>query len=243
MIPIKDSAPRRSTPIFTWLLILANLLVLLYQNILYPLELNRFFLLHGFIPANLTNLLGEGFGSDSLILLRPLLTSLFMHGSWMHLLGNMWILFLFGDNVEDYMGHIPFLLFYTFGGIIASLAHYIFNMHSPVPTIGASGAVAAVMGAYFILFPRARVIMLLPLLWIPFFFRIPAVLFIGFWFLNQFLLGVFDLLGPAQAGGVAWWAHIGGFLFGVLAASFCRGRKSAGYTYYEPTYQRYRYRR
>ena len=100
MIPIKDSVPRRSVPFFTWLLILANLLVLLYQNMLHPIELNRFFLLYGFIPANLTNLLGEEFNIDSLVMLRPLLTSLFLHGGWMHLLGNMWILYLFGDNVE-----------------------------------------------------------------------------------------------------------------------------------------------
>lgn len=240
MIPIKDSVPRRSTPVFTWLLILVNFLVLLYQNTLPPQALLLFFRNYGFIPADLTLLIGEDLSLGSLAIIRPLLTSLFMHGGWMHLFGNMWILFLFGDNVEDNIGHFPFLLFYLIGGVAASLAHYIFNMQSQVPTIGASGAVAAVMGAYIILFPRARVIMLVPLFWIPFFFRIPAVLFIGFWVLNQFILGIFDLLGPARQGGVAWWAHIGGFIFGALAIAICGKKTYDNYDYDSRYYYRYR---
>lgn len=242
VIPIKDSVPRRKTPFFTWLLILVNVLVLVYQNTLARGELSSFVQSYGFIPSGLVPIFDSGLDQESLVLLSPLLTSQFLHGSWVHLLGNMWILFLFGDNVEDYIGHIPYILFYLVGGVFASLAHYLFNASSQIPAIGASGAVAAVMGAYFILFPRARVIMLLPLFWIPFFFRIPAVLFIGFWVLNQFLLGINDLLGPAQQGGVAWWAHIGGFVFGALIMILCRGFKSDSHSY-EPGSGGYRYRR
>lgn len=238
MIPLKDTVPTNRTPVITWMLIISNLLILMYQSFfLSPEASMQFVWLYGFIPQNLTVLIAnlseiEVVSRDTALFLRPIISSQFLHGGWAHLFGNMWILFLFGDNVEDYVGHIPFLLFYLLSGVAASMLHYVFNIYSPVPAIGASGAVAGVMGAYFILYPKARVITLVPLLWIPFFFRIPAVIYIGIWFLSQFWFAINDLLGPSSSsGGVAFWAHVGGFIFGVLAIKLCsgRGKKQASY--------------
>ena len=239
MIPLKDTIHARKTPVITWMLIISNLLVLLYQNLLLSPEASmQFIWFYGFIPRDLTVLIAniseiEIVSSDTALFLRPLISSQFLHGSWIHLLSNMWFLFLFGDNVEDYVGHVPFLLFYLLSGVAASMLHYVFNIYSPVPAIGASGAVAGVMGAYFILFPKARVITLVPLLWIPFFFRIPAVIFIGIWFLGQFWFAITDLLAPSSGGGgVAFWAHVGGFIFGVVAIMICSGGKKQRSYYY-----------
>jgi hypothetical protein len=150
-----------------------------------------------------------------------LLTCIFLHGGWMHFLGNMWFLFIFGDNVEDRIGHSGYLLFYLFSGVAASGAHLLSNPASDVPTIGASGAIASVMGAYFLLYPRALVLSLIP---IVFFFHIvvlPAPVFLGVWFLLQFFQGL-GSVGSVQTTGVAWWAHIGGFVFGFLVAAVLR---------------------
>jgi len=145
-------------------------------------------------------------------------TSMFLHGGWLHLIGNMWYLWIFGDNVEDRLGKARFLAFYLLSGIAAGVIHYLSSPVSPVPTVGASGAIAAVLGAYAVTYPRARVITLVP---IVFFFQIlalPALLVLGFWFVYQFFLGTLSLAwGPRGAGGVAWWAHIGGFAFGAVA--------------------------
>lgn len=222
MIPLYDTVYRSRTPVFTWLIILVNIGVLLYQSSLPGLSLNRFILEYGFIPRSLIQLMTGQTEMTVMDILRPMITSQFLHGGWMHLFGNMWILWLFGDNIEDRLGHLPFVLFYLVSGIAASLAHFAANPLSPVPAIGASGAVAGVMGAYFFLFPRARVITLVPLLWIPFFIRIPAFVYIGIWFASQVLFGLDELFGPARSGGVAWWAHVGGFLFGLLAVWVCR---------------------
>ncbi len=135
-----------------------------------------------------------------------------MGGFW-HLLGNMWSLYIFGDNVEDRLGHLHYLLFYLICGIASGLSHMMLNMNSNVPTIGASGAIAGVMGAYFILHPRARILTLIPIFFIPYFLEIPAYVFLGFWFVLQFLYAAGS---HAQTGGVAWWAHIGGFVFGII---------------------------
>ena len=143
----------------------------------------------------------------------PMFTSMFLHGGLMHLLGNMLFLYVFGDNVEDYFGHFFYLVFYVFCGIGSGLTHVLFNLHSSLPAIGASGAISGVMGAYAVLFPRARVLMLFFIFLIP----IPALFVLGYWFVLQFLSGIGDL-GAAATGGVAFWAHIGGFLIGVLVA-------------------------
>ncbi|MBN1443009.1 MAG: rhomboid family intramembrane serine protease [Planctomycetes bacterium] len=144
-----------------------------------------------------------------------LLTCIFLHGGWLHFLGNMWFLFIFGDNVEDRLGHLGYLAFYLIAGVGASLAHLIANAASTVPTIGASGAIAGVMGAYFLLYPRAMVLAVIPIFFIIRLVVLPAPIFLGFWFLLQFLQGAMQT--SSQAGGVAWWAHIGGFAFGVAA--------------------------
>jgi rhomboid family protein len=144
---------------------------------------------------------------------HPLITSMFLHGGWMHLLGNMLFLYIFGDNVEDQFGHAGYLIFYLFCGIGSDLVHIAFNLHSAIPAIGASGAISGVMGAYAVMFPRAKVLMLFFIFLIP----VPAVLVLGYWFVLQFLSGI-GQLGAGAAGGVAFWAHIGGFLIGLVVA-------------------------
>lgn len=141
-----------------------------------------------------------------------LLTCIFLHGSWLHIIGNMWFLFIFGDNVEDSFGHVKYLLFYLFCGVSASVAHLIFNLSSPMPTIGASGAIAGIMGAYFVLYPRAKITAVVPIFFFLYFVAVPAPIFLGIWFVLQFLQGT--TITPAQTG-VAWWAHVGGFVVGA----------------------------
>ena len=149
----------------------------------------------------------------------PMFTSMFLHGGLMHLLGNMLFLYVFGDNVEDYFGHVPYLLFYVACGIGSGLIHALSNLHSSIPALGASGAISGVMGAYAVLFPRARVLMLFFVFLIP----VPAFFVLGYWFVLQFLEGIGEF-GAAAAGGVAWWAHIGGFLMGMAIAWVAKER-------------------
>jgi membrane associated rhomboid family serine protease len=151
-----------------------------------------------------------------------LLTCIFLHGGWMHFLGNVWILYIFGDNVEDRIGHFGYFLFYIFCGLIASGAHLAFNSSSPIPTIGASGAIAGVMGAYFLFYPHARVVTLIPIIYLIQIIELPAPVFLGIWFLLQFFQGTIAAIGSVTSGlptgGVAWWAHIGGFAAGCAIA-------------------------
>jgi len=147
----------------------------------------------------------------------PLFTSIFLHGGWFHLIGNMIYLWVFGDNMEDMMGHIKYFVFYLLCGLGAGYAHLYTNVSSSMPTIGASGAIAGVMGAYFVLFPRSKVWTLFPIFFFVQIVQIPAFALLGFWFLMQFFMGFFSLgISPALGGGVAWWAHIGGFACGAL---------------------------
>ena len=145
----------------------------------------------------------------------PLLSSIFLHGGWLHLIGNMWFLWVFGDNIEDRLGHFTYLLFYLVCGVGAGVVHTLANLGSTVPAVGASGAISGVMGAYIVLFPTSRVITLVPLLFIFFTVQLPAVVILGYWFLIQFLSGV-GSLGASSEGGVAFWAHIGGFVLGAV---------------------------
>lgn len=148
---------------------------------------------------------------------QTLLTCVFLHGSWMHIIGNMWMLWIFGDNVEDRMGHWWYLMFYLFCGVAASAAHMLVDTSSAIPTIGASGAIAGVMGAYMVLYPRAQVLSLFPIFFFIQIVVLPAPVFLGLWFLLQFFQGTFAVIS-VQSGGVAWWAHIGGFVTGFAAA-------------------------
>ncbi|WP_415402339.1 rhomboid family intramembrane serine protease [Tateyamaria sp. SN3-11] len=205
MFPIRDHNPSGRTPYVTYLLIAANIAIFLSYVGLFQDDraLNAFFFDFAAIPARIVT--GDG--------LSTLFTSMFLHGGWMHLAGNMLFLYIFGDNVEDEMGHIPYLLFYLATGLAAGLIHVISAPYSPVPTVGASGAIAGVMGAYLLLYPKARVDILLILIIIFRVFPIPAWIMLAVWFGMQFIGGIGS---DPQAGGVAYWAHAGGFAAGLL---------------------------
>ena len=223
MLPLRDDIPSKRFPVLTVAIIVANVAVFLFELKQGP-ELGEFLFAWGFVPERYTDArIAASFtlGQHA----APFLTSMFLHGGWMHLFGNMWTLWIFGDNVEDRLGRVGFVALYLVGGFVATLLHLITNAHSPLPTIGASGAVAAVMGAYFRLYPRARVhTVILPFVW--FVFELPAVVFLGWWFLLQFFSGAVSLADRSEhVGGVAWWAHIGGFAFGLIVALFLRDER------------------
>lgn len=208
MLPIRDTIRSRTFPFVTYSLIAVNVVVFLFEEIIPGPALDSLFRYFGLVPARLS-------------LFRPLtwitlVTSVFLHGGWFHLISNMWTLFIFGDNVEDRMGSGRFLLYYLLAGIAAGLSQVFFMPDSSLPTIGASGAIAGVLGAYFILYPAAKVITIIPLFFIPWFVDIPAFIYLGIWFLSQLSSGLVTLGAVSDFGGVAWWAHIGGFVFGFL---------------------------
>jgi len=211
MIPIRDTLRSGNYPVVNTLLIVANVLVYLVE-LGQGRHLEHFFFLYGLVPARYSVPEIAHFFSwqDQLL---PFLSFMFLHGGFWHLLGNMWTLYIFGDNVEDHMGPLHYLFFYVACGIASGLTHLALNWHSQVPTVGASGAIAGVMGAYFVLYPRARILTLIPIFFIPYFLEIPAFFFLGLWFLIQFLGAAGS---PSAGGGIAWWAHVGGFLFGIL---------------------------
>src|SRR5262245_28758892 len=214
MFPLRDENPSRSVPVVTRLLIGLNTLAFLYELML-GRGLTPFILTWALVPERLT--LAVRYGEESP--LRPaltILTSMFLHGGWLHLIGNMWYLWIFGDNVEDRLGRFRYLLFYLAAGVVAALLHYAINPASEAPTVGASGAIAGVLGAYLAAFPRARVITLVP--FFPFFqvMALPAALVLGLWFVFQFFSGALSLGFGGNGGGVAWWAHVGGFAFGIV---------------------------
>ncbi len=225
MIPIRDNAPSRHFPIVTVGLIGANLAVFLFELSLAPDTLRGFFNRFGLIPLRYSHpewAEAYGFPGD---LYLPFLSSMFLHGGWMHLIGNMWTLWIFGDNVEDRMGAVRYVLFYLGCGVAAALVQFVSDPYAQVPTVGASGAIAGVMGAYFVMFPRARILMLFPIFFYPLFFVIPAFLYLIYWFAIQVLSGAW-VVGSQQLGGVAWWAHAGGFLTGaVLHGPFLNRRR------------------
>ncbi len=216
MIPIQDSTPRRCPPIMTWTLIAANLVIFILETQLPKPLLEYLFYLFGIVPAQYTHMVWNGNIVHNAALLWPFFTCMFLHGGWIHVLANMWTLWIFGDNVEDEMGPFKFLIFYLLSGIAASLIQIFTNPLSTMPTIGASGAIAGVMGAYYILFPRAKIVLMVPLFFIPFFFEVPAVFYLAIWFLEQFFSGTLSLAASAQESNIAWWAHVGGFAFGMF---------------------------
>ncbi|HET7258974.1 MAG TPA: rhomboid family intramembrane serine protease [Candidatus Acidoferrum sp.] len=212
-IPLKDLNPHKTYPVVNTLLILTNVIVFLFQLTLTPSQYKAFLLTNATIPSHINGFLTGHITLEAALL--PLLTSMFLHGGLAHIAGNMLFLWIFGDNVEDYFGHFPYLLFYLFCGIGSDLLHIAFNFNSSVPALGASGAISGVMGAYILLYPRAQVLTLV----LVFFLPIPAFIILGYWFLLQFLAGV-SSVGAAATGGVAWWAHIGGFLLGMIITAF-----------------------
>lgn len=212
MIPIRDTIPSRNFPVVNTAIILVNALVYLVEMSQGP-GLERFIYTFGLVPARYTSDQVAAYFTTGQQVLAPF-TYMFLHGGFWHLLGNMWSLYIFGDNVEDRLGPLRYLGFYVTCGLLSALTHFLFNSHSAIPTIGASGAIAGVMGAYFILHPNAKILTLVPIIFIPWFFEIPAFVFLGLWFVMQFLSATGSQLG--SAGGIAWWAHIGGFICGIV---------------------------
>ena len=225
MIPLKDDTPRISTPLLNYFLIAANLAVFLFELSLGRRSLTVFLNTFGLVPARLSAVLqgpvqhmhAHVHGLAPEFALLPILTGMFLHAGWLHLIFNMWFLWVFGRNLEDALGHFPYLIFYLTCGVAAALTQTLSDPSSMIPTVGASGAIAGVMGGYFVLYPRARVLMLVPFFFI-FFLWLPAWVVLGYWFVLQFISGVGTSLvaADAQGGGVAFWAHVGGFLAGVL---------------------------
>ncbi len=215
MFPIRDTIAARAVPLAVWALIAVNVAVFMIELSLSPRQLEGLLYWFGIVPARYSHpgwALWAGLPVDDY---WPFFTSMFLHGGWFHIISNMWTLWIFGDNVEDRMGPWRFLAFYLLCGIIAGVVHWLTNADSTVPTIGASGAIAGVLGAYFMLYPRAHVITLIPIFFYPLFVALPAATFILIWFISQLFSGVASIAAPGQAGGVAWWAHIGGFLAGM----------------------------
>ena len=211
MIPLRDTIRSQNYPVVNNLLIGVNVLVFLIQLSQGP-NLDRFVFTYGLVPAKFTHpALSAYFGLAGNLF--SLLSFMFLHGGFLHLLGNMWSLYIFGDNVEDRLGPLRYLGFYLAAGLISGLFHMALNMNSQIPTIGASGAIAGVMGAYFILYPASKILTLIPIIFIPWFIEIPAFVFLGIWFVLQFLSAAGSHAG---ATGIAWWAHVGGFIGGIV---------------------------
>lgn len=211
MLPIRDTLSSKNYPVVNTLIIAVNVAVYLVQKT-HGGDIDRFIYIYGLVPARYTLpqvaayfTVGQQFFA--------LFSFMFLHGGFWHLLGNMWSLHIFGDNVEDHLGPLRYLFFYLLCGLASGLSHLLLNLHSMTPTIGASGAIAGVMGAYFILYPKAKILTLIPIIIIPWFVEIPAFFFLGIWFVMQFINAAGSHL---HGGGIAWWAHIGGFVFGIM---------------------------
>lgn len=225
MIPLRDDNPTTLTPVVTVALIALCSTVFFWQQSLSPEAAQRAVYAYGVIPALLLG--GESLPPEiaRIPAEMTILTSMFLHGGWLHLIGNMLYLWIFGNNIEDTFGHVRFVLFYLLCGTAAALAQSALDPQSPVPMIGASGAIAGVLGAYALLFPRAHVLVLLPIGFVSPVMRLPALLVLGFWFILQFIEG--GLVAPSGEGGVAYWAHIGGFIAGV-SLTFLFPRPASG---------------
>lgn len=217
MFPLYDTVRSRTFPLVTLTLILANVVAFLYELRMDPATLKEFIFTWGLIPARFLGDISTGW--------TTIFSSMFLHGGWFHIINNMWVLFIFGDNVEAGMGKIRYLIFYLLSGVAAGLLQTFILPSSLVPMIGASGAVAGVLGAYLILFPRSRIASLVPILFIFTIIEIPAMLYLIFWFVSQLYSGLFAVQGGGGSG-IAWWAHIGGFVFGLVMVFFFRRRKT-----------------
>ena len=215
MLPLRDSIPSKSIPVVSYCIIALNAMVFFVETSLSSSGgLDAFMFRYGVVPAH--------FMGNPFLNWNTLVTSQFLHGGFAHILGNMWFLYIFGDNIEDVLGHVRFLAFYIVSGVAAALAQIYFNPASQIPMIGASGAIAGILGAYFIFHPHSRVMTLVPLGFYSRIIEIPAFFFLGFWFLMQTFSGTSALyvakVSGHDAGGVAWWAHAGGFAFGTTIA-------------------------
>ncbi len=218
MFPLRDTIPSNKFPFITISIIIINLVIFFYEVSLGQ-NLEIFIQNFGVIPAKFTTFWKEDPTQIAGLVITPF-SSIFLHGGWMHVISNMWYLWIFGDNIEDRTGHFRFFIFYIICGLIANATHIVTNVGSNIPTIGASGAVAGVMGAYFLLFPRSKITTLFFLVIFIQIVRIPALFFLGFWIVLQIISGTLSMGLDSQTGGVAWWAHIGGFFSGLLLILF-----------------------
>src|SRR4030043_44055 len=211
MIPIRDAIRSKTFSVVNVILIGLNILAFLWQLSQGP-HLKEAFFLYGIVPLRYSD---PGLSAEFTPIQQwlPFLTSMFLHGGFLHILGNMWFLYIFGDNIEDRLGHIRYLIFYIFCGVAAGLVHLLTNWNSKIPTIGASGAISGVMGAYLLLYPRARILTLIPIFFFFQFVELPAFIFLGFWLFLQLFSAS---LTQSNVGGIAFWAHIGGFISGLI---------------------------
>lgn len=214
MVPLHDNNPTRITPYVNYVLIGINIFIFLYELSLSPEQLEIFFRQYAIVPRELTASFQNGNTNE----LLTLITSQFLHGGFLHLGGNMLFLWVFGNNIEDRLGHVKFTIFYLLCGALAGLSQWFVSSGSDIPSLGASGAIAGVLGAYILRFPKASILTLLPLGFFFFTVRIRAIFFLGFWFVQQALYGIASLQAPSNmgSGGIAYWAHAGGFVFGVI---------------------------
>jgi membrane associated rhomboid family serine protease len=225
MIPIRDTISTRNYPVVNNTIIGINVVIFLLQR-MQGKELERFIYIYGLVPARyfipqISSYFTPGQQVFSIV------SFMFLHGGFLHLLGNMWTLYIFGDNVEDRLGHFRYIVFYLLCGAASGISHLLLNPNSNIPTIGASGAIAGIMGAYFILHPKSKILTLIPIIFIPLFVEIPAYFFLGLWFVLQFLQAAGS---HGNVGGIAWWAHIGGFIFGIIFIKLFLLLPSAGVT-------------
>jgi membrane associated rhomboid family serine protease len=215
MFPIQNAVPTRYPPLATWALIAANCAVFLIQITLTPPEANSFIARFALIPARY-------FYDDAGLApadFLPFITMMFLHGGWLHLILNMWALWIFGRPVEDRLGPARYIILYFASGILAAFVYCEFDPASTIPAMSASGAIAGVMGCYVRLFPLSRLVVVVPILFLPLLFEVPAIIFVGIWILMQLLQGTAELLTPTAGAGIAWWAHVGGFVAGAVLGS------------------------
>lgn len=224
MIPLRDTLRSQNYPIVTNCIIVINVMVFFFE-MAQGQDLDGFLYIYGLVPARYSIPHVAAYFTTAQQLFA-LFSFMFLHGGFWHLLGNMWSLYIFGDNIEDQLGPLRYLLFYLLCGLTSGLTHLFLNLSSNVPTIGASGAIAGVMGAYFILYPRSKILALIPIIIIPYFIEIPAFFFLGIWLFFQLL----NAAGSNGAGGIAWWAHIGGFIFGIIFLKFLDRIPATGFT-------------
>jgi membrane associated rhomboid family serine protease len=221
MIPLRDDQPRFTQPYVNYFIVALNIAAFLFELWVgqqSPGALNSLMYEFGVVPRYITSGLAGHTPFNLVAAFVPTLTSMFLHASWLHIIGNMWVLWIFGDNIEDFLGHFPYLVFYLLCGFAASVSHILLNPGSSAPSVGASGAIAGVMGAYFLLYPKARVLTLVPLIVFFTFWWLPAWIVLGYWFLVQFLSGTATAIAYSDQtrGGIAFWAHVGGFAAGLI---------------------------
>ncbi len=221
MFPLRDSQPSGTLPAVTYLIISINVIVFLFEVSLGDQGLAEFLKNFGLVPL----LFFQQFGFYEIF---TLFSCMFLHGGWMHLISNMWALFIFGDNIEDKLGHFGFLFFYLACGVSAGLTQVFMSQASAVPTVGASGAIAGVLGGYIICYPTARVLTAIPIFFIIRLIEVPAAVYLGFWFISQAFTGIASIAKePGEEGGIAWWAHIGGFIAGAVLIKIMSFRRES----------------